>query len=129
MQIIAYQKFYRMSPRKLKLVADSVRSLKPTQALTQLQFMHKRAATKLHQVMKQAIANALDNKLKDTDLVIKHILVEQGPRYRRFRAASRGRARMIVKRTSHIKVILEGIKKPAQTKAIKVKQVKKISKS
>jgi large subunit ribosomal protein L22 len=119
MQIIAYQKFIRTTPRKLRLVADSVRHMHPTKALLYLKFMHKRAASEVIKVLKQAVANAVNNQsLDEKDLKIKHILVEEGPRYKRFRAASRGRARMILRRTSHIKIILENTepKKPIVTK-------------
>ncbi|NMC35623.1 50S ribosomal protein L22 [Candidatus Beckwithbacteria bacterium] len=108
MEIVAYQKSIRMTPRKLRLVADSVRSLHPSDALVQLQFIHKRAAKTLYKVLKQAISNAVNNhKLSEQDLVIKHILIENGPTYKRFRAGARGRARSILKRTSHIKFVLE----------------------
>ena len=112
MEIIAYQKSVRVSPRKLRLVADSVRSLHPAKALVHLQFMHKSAAGVLHKVMKQAVSNAINNlKLTEAEIKTKHIMVEEGPRYKRFNAASRGRARQILKRTSHIKVVLEGKEK------------------
>jgi len=119
MKIIACQKFIRTAPRKLRLVADSVRHMHPTKALLNLKFMHKRAALEISKVLKQAVANAVNNlNLDEKDLKIKHILVEEGPRYKRFRAASRGRARMILRRTSHVKIILENkqAKKPAVTK-------------
>lgn len=119
MIITAYQKLYRMSPRKLRLVADSVRALHPTKALITLQFMHKRAALPLRKVLKQAVSNAIDNKFEEKNLKIKHILIEEGPSYKRFRAASRGRARMIQRKTSHIKIVLQAgpkkdIKKPVK---------------
>ena len=108
MEITAYQKYLRTSPRKLRLVADSVRKMHPTKAMVELEFMPKRAAATLRKVLRQAIANAVNNsKLEEKNLSIKHILVEEGPRYKRFRAAARGRARMILKRSSHIKIILE----------------------
>jgi len=108
MEVIAYQKFIRMSPRKLRLVADAVRSLHPSKALVNLEFMHKRAARVLYKVMRQAVSNAVNNqKLEESALKTKHILIEEGPTYKRFRAGARGRARMIMKRTSHIKVVLE----------------------
>ena len=118
MQIVAYQKNIRTSPRKLRLVADSVRSLHPSKALIQLKFMPKRASRTLYKVINQAVRNAVNNqKLKEQDLSTQHILVEEGPRYKRFRAASRGRARLILKRTCHIKVILEGKENTVMTKS------------
>jgi len=112
MEVVAYQKFLRTTPRKLRLVADAVRQDKPSQALLKLQFMHKMAAKDLYKVMKQAVSNAVNNsQLEEKDLKTKHILIEAGPSYKRFRAGSRGRARMILKRTCHIKVVLEAPKK------------------
>jgi len=108
MEIIAYQKFVRTSPRKLRLVADAVRNLPPTQALTQLKFINKRAAVPLAKVFKQAVSNAVNNSnLKETDLKIKHLQIEEGPTLKRWRAVSRGRAHRILKRMSHIKIVLE----------------------
>ncbi len=107
MEVVAYQKFIRVSPRKLRLVADAVRDMHPTESLVHLQFIHKGGAKILHKLMKQAVANAVNNsKLQEKDLEVKHILVEEGPRYKRYVAASRGRARTILKRTSHVKVVL-----------------------
>lgn len=108
MQFIAYQKMLRTSPRKLRLVADSVRAMAPAEALVHLDFIHKRAAGMLRTVMKQAVSNAWSAQQVAADkLVTKHIMIEEGPRYKRFRAAPRGRARMVQKKTSHIKVVLE----------------------
>lgn len=119
MQIIAYQKYEKTTPRKLKLVADVVRDLHPSQALLQLNFMHKLAAKPLAKVLNQAIKNAVNNSgLNEKDLKIKHILIEEAPIYKRWRAASRGRARSIQKRTSHIKVILENIETSAKQNSV-----------
>lgn len=119
MEIIAYQKYVRTTPRKIRLVADVIREMHPTDALLQLKFMHKDAATPLSKVLRQAIANATSNNIEEKTLKFKHILIEEGPRYKRWRAASRGRARSIIKRTSHIKIVLESLtaKVSAQTKA------------
>jgi len=109
MEIRAYQKHIRTSPRKLRLVADVVKTLPPDKALTQLQFMNKRAAGVLAKVLKQAISNAVTNSgLPKAGLQIRYIQIETGPVMKRWRAVSRGRARRILKRTSHIKILLEG---------------------
>jgi large subunit ribosomal protein L22 len=121
MQIIAYQKNHKTTPRKLRLVADVVRDMHPTKALLQLKFMHKLAAKPLSKVMNQAIKNAVNNSgLEEKNLRIKHILIEEAPRFKRWRAASRGRARGYVKRTSHIKVVLENIEPKVITQPTKV---------
>jgi len=132
MQIIAYQKYQKTTPRKLRLVADVVRNMHPTKALLQLKFMHKAAATPLAKVLNQAIKNAVNNnQLEEKNLKIAHILIEEGPRFKRWRAASRGRARTILKRTSHIKVVLENIesKKSQKTAQVETKPSKPVKKS
>lgn len=112
MEIIAYQKHIKTTPRKMRLVADVICNMHPTKALINLQFMHKRAARILKKILNQAVKNAINNnKLEEKNLKIKHIYVEEAPRSKRFRAASRGRARMILKRTSHVKIILENKEK------------------
>lgn len=61
MLIKAEQKYIRMSPRKVRLVVDAIRGLKPKEALDQLMFMHKRAAVPVGKTIKQAMANAVKN--------------------------------------------------------------------
>lgn len=109
MEIIARASFIRTSPRKLRLVADAVKSLGPDRALLMLKNLRKRAAGPLFKVLKQAQSNAVNNfKLAKDKLVIKTIEVNGGPIYKRGRAVSKGRGHSIKKRTSHIKIVLEG---------------------
>ena len=106
--IKAEQKYIRISPRKVKLVVDSIKKLSPVEALEYLKFIRKSAAIKVAQVTGQAIANAENNfKLKKKDLVFKKILVKKGPILKRWRATSRGRAHKILKRTSHLEIVVE----------------------
>ena len=92
MEIIAYQKFIRTSPRKLRLVADAVRNLHPTQALIKLKFINKRAAEPLAKVFKQAVSNAVNNSnLKEVDLKIKHLQIEEGPTLKRWHGSNSAR--------------------------------------
>lgn len=109
MIIKAEQKYIRMSPRKLRLVADVVRKLgSPKMVLSYLENINKRAARPISKVIKQAMANAKNNAgAAEGELRIKEFIINQGPVYKRFRPVSRGRAHSIKKRTSHIKVILE----------------------
>ncbi len=107
-QVIAYAKYVRMSPRKIRLVVDAIKKLKPTEALIYLKVINKRAVQPLTKVIKSAIANAENNeKIKAEDLTFAKILVEPGPTLKRWQPISRGVAHPINKRTSHIKVILE----------------------
>jgi large subunit ribosomal protein L22 len=104
----AIQKYIRTSPRKLRLIADAVRSLAPAEALRQLRFVDKRAAEPVAKVIRQALANAKQNfGLATEKLIFKTLEINEGPTYKRFRAVSRGTAHSIMKRSSHIRVILE----------------------
>lgn len=107
MTIMATQKYTRQTPRKVRLVANTVKKLPLEQALRQLSVMERRASLVVMKVLKQAMANAMNNHgLKFDELVLSNILITEGPRYRRFNAVSRGRAHGIIKRTSHISVTL-----------------------
>jgi len=104
---MATQKYTRQTPRKVRLVANTVKKLPLEQALRQLSVMERRASLVVMKVLKQAMANAMNNHgLKFDELVLSNILITEGPRYRRFNAVSRGRAHGIIKRTSHISVTL-----------------------
>lgn len=108
MQFKAEQKNTRQAPRKVRLVADTVRKMPLEQALKQLAVMEKRASLVVAKVIRQAIANASHNHhVAFADLTLKNITVNAGPVYKRWNAVSRGRAHSIYKRTSHITVILE----------------------
>jgi large subunit ribosomal protein L22 len=108
MKIIAKSNYIRMTPRKVRLVADSIRQLPPEEALTVLKAMNKRAAKPLAETLKQAMGNAVNNfKLNKEDLMIEEIQIGEGPVFKRWRAASRGQAHQVLKRTSHIRVVLE----------------------
>lgn len=109
MEVKAEAKYIRISPRKVRLVVDAIKGLSPQRALEHLRFIKKRAAQPLMKVIKSAMANAKKNfGLKVEDLKFKEIQVGEGPTLKRWRAVSRGRAHPIMKRTSHIKVVLEG---------------------
>jgi len=115
MQFKAYQKHIRTSPRKLRLVADSIRDLSPSQALVTLKFLRKRAAEPMLKVLKQAIGNAKDKGAKEEDLKFVKLEVEEGPTLKRWQPIARGRAHRILKRTSHIKIILKTKNKKLKT--------------
>ncbi len=110
--IKAKQKNIRISAQKMRLVADAVRKLSPTQAILQLKFLNKRAALALTKVIKQAIANATNNlQLDENGLKFHRLEIGEGPTYKRWQPVSRGRAHRILKRTSHVLVILESQEK------------------
>ena len=108
MTITATQKYARQAPRKVRLVANSVRKMKLEEAVRQLGVMDRTASILVLKVIRQAIANAINNhNLKFEELELKNILVDGAATYKRFRAASRGRGNSIFKRSSHVTVILE----------------------
>lgn len=130
MEIVAVQKTTRQTPRKVRLVANAVRKLPLEQAIRQLSVMEKRASLVVAKVLRQALANAKHNhRLELADLQLKNIIVETGPVYKRWQAASRGRAHSITKRTSHVRVILETKKdKKAEVVKPEEKVAKKVAK-
>ena len=107
-EITAYQKYIRQTPQKLRLVADMIRNLSVDQALIQLKVSSKNGAKAVEKVLTQARANAIDNGFRSDTLKIKSIQIEEGATYKRWQPVSRGRAHSILKRTSHIRIVLEG---------------------
>ena len=96
-----------MSPRKVRLVIDSIRGLKALKAETQLTFMNKGAALPVLKLLRSAMANAEHNfHLRKEDLVVKTITADGGPILKRSRPRAFGRAAPIRKRSTHINLIL-----------------------
>ena len=109
MEVTAEAKNLRISTRKARLVADGLVGKKAAAILEQLRFVSKRAALPLSKVIKSAVSNATNNKkLEEKNLLIKEIKVNEGPTLKRSIARSRGMTHPILKRTCHIKVVLEG---------------------
>jgi large subunit ribosomal protein L22 len=106
----AAAKYIRISPLKCRLIADLVRDRYVGEALTILQFSKKKKASVIiEKVLRSAVANA-QQKSPDVDvdnLYISEVCVNQGPQWKRFRAAPMGRAARILKRTSHVQIYLE----------------------
>jgi large subunit ribosomal protein L22 len=126
MEIVAEQKNTRQSPRKVRLVANAVRKMPLDQAIKQLAVLERRSSLVVTKVIRQALANAWHNhNLSLEQLELKNILVNVGTTYKRWRAVSRGRAHTILKRTSHVRVILSAKTdaKPV-TKGVKEKLTK-----
>lgn len=107
MEITAEGKYIKMSPRKVRLVAEAIKKLSPSLALEHLALMPKRAGRPIAAVFKSVLANATNNaKLSADNLRIKSIVVSQGPALKRWRPVSRGRAHPYKKRMSHIRIVL-----------------------
>jgi large subunit ribosomal protein L22 len=98
----------RISPRKVRMVVDTVRGKSVSQALSILGFTRKKAALPVQKLLKSAVANAAENGgISDVDaLVIDRIMVDEGPTLKRYMPRARGRATPIRKRTSHIRIML-----------------------
>ena len=106
MEARAVAKYVRMSPIKLKPVADLVRGKDVNEALTILKFTPGKGAEIVEKVVQSALANA-DVKEMDTDnLYVAEVYANQGPTMKRWRAGSQGRASIILKRSSHVGVTL-----------------------
>ena len=99
-------KNYRQAPRKVRLVADTVRGRNINEAMTALSFLGKRAASHLQKLIKSAAANAKNTGHDEKSLFIKEITVDKGHTFKRHRARARGRSSPIRKETSHISIVL-----------------------
>ena len=107
METRASLKGVRLSPRKARLVARNVVGMDASKALDILQFTPQKAAGIIRQVLYSALSNSANNTSIDADsLVVKEIIVNEGPSWKRFLPRAQGRATQIIKRTSHITVIL-----------------------
>src|SRR3989338_1118001 len=120
MEVKAKAKFIRMSPTKIRLVANLIQKMPVEQALNQLQFINKLASGPVANLIKSAMANAEHNfELAKDNLFIKELTVNQGPTLKRSMPRAHGRATPIRKRTSHINLVLGEIKASAAVKAKK----------
>ena len=120
--------YLRIAPRKVRLVADSIRGLSVNEAEAQLSLKPKRAGLPLIKLLHSAIANAKHNQQLDASrLFIKEIRVDQGPTLKRFMPRAMGRATPIHKKSSHIMLVLaesEKLKEP-RFKIVKPERIKK----
>jgi len=108
MEVKASAKYMRISPRKVHKVLGAVKGKPVETALNALKFMPQKAAGILEKVIRSAVANADQHPDIDIDLlVVRNVVADQGPTLKRWRARARGRATQILKRTSHITVILD----------------------
>ena len=111
-QARAMQRTTRQSPYKMRLVIDEIRGKDVNAALNYLAFSKKHAAKQIEKVLRSAVANAeaharSDNEPLDVDtLFVKHAVVNEGPKLKRFTPAAMGRATPILKRTSHVEIVV-----------------------
>ena len=105
----AIARHVRMTPRKVGYVATPLRKQTVATALAQLAATNRRAAKPIAKLVASAFANARQRypELREEEVVISKLVADEGPRWKRFRAAAFGRAARILKRTTHITVELE----------------------
>ena len=121
MEAKAVEKYIRISSSKVKLVIDLIKDKSAEDAIDLLALTPRAAAVAVKKAVQSAVANAVENnKVKEENLFISNIYVNEGPTLKRFKPRARGRASRIRKRTSHITVIV------SDGKAEKVEEVKKI---
>lgn len=104
----AYAKNIRISPKKLRVVAEVVRGMQAEEALKFLKFAPRKGAGLLYKVVNSAVSNAVNNdNQKASDLLIDSLVISKGIVYKRGRPVSRGRMHPILKRTSNVRLELQ----------------------
>jgi len=107
MEVKAISRYVRISPQKVRKIAGAIKGKPVETGLGILKFMPQKSAGIVEKIVRSAAANADHNHGLDVDhLVINNLIVDQGPSLKRFRARARGRGARILKKTSHITVIL-----------------------
>ncbi len=108
MEAKALARQIRISPQKARLIADLVRGKDVAEAINTLRFMPKKGARIMRKVIESALANASQNESIDVDtLYVKTVFIDGGPMLKRIMPRAQGRANRILKRTSHITVVLD----------------------
>jgi len=107
MEVAAKHRYALIAPQKVRLVADQIRGQSVGSALQTLEFSPKKASGVVRKVLLSAIANAEHNEGADIDeLRVSSIYVDEGPMYKRIQPRAKGRANRILKRTSHITLMV-----------------------
>ncbi|MBU6447803.1 50S ribosomal protein L22 [Patescibacteria group bacterium] len=114
-QIKASVRQVRLSPRKARLVTNLVKNMYALDAIAQLQFVNKKAAPIVIDVIKSAVANGVNNfKIKKENLYVSSITCDAGPKLKRYMPRAQGRASEIRRPLSHINVVLVEMKGTAK---------------
>ncbi len=130
MDVHAFLRSLRISPRKVRLVIDAVRGKSVKDADIRLSLMNKGAALPVLKLLRSAIANAEHNfKMESSSLYIKSITADCGPTLKRSRPRAFGRAAPIRKRTTHLSIVLADRAELADKKSAKSKKVEKVEKT
>jgi large subunit ribosomal protein L22 len=116
MQAMAKARFVRVTPMKARRVVDLVRGRRAQDAVTTLKFAPQAASLPVRKVVESAIANLrvkadqAGEDFNEANLVVREAYVDEGPTLKRFRPRAQGRAGRILKRSSHITVVVEQVK-------------------
>ena len=107
----AVAKYIRISPTKVKIVVDLIRGKSVAEAKAILMATRRAASEPVLKVLNSAVANAENNlELSKDNLYVAEVYADQGPTLKRFQPRARGRAMQILKRSSHITIILDEVK-------------------
>lgn len=136
MPVKAKLSYLRIAPRKVRIIADLIRGKSVAEAQNILRFVVKRASLPLFKLIASAVANAKNNfKMEEDNLYVSKILVDEGPKLKRWLSRSRGRADELQKKTSHVTVILEETARKATEvkestgEAVKTEKARKVEKT
>ena len=124
MEAKAITRYLRISPRKLRLVIDAVRSKRVAEAFAILQTLKKKGAHLVAKTLKSAQANANVKKMDENRLYVRTIKADGGPTMKRYMPRSMGRADVILKRMSHLTIILGERELPVPPSRLDIKDVK-----
>ena len=107
MEAKAIKKYIRISPLKLRRITNTLKGEYVGDALNILTLQSNKASGHIKNALKSAIANAFAKKMKEEDMFISEIVVEKGPYFKRIKAKSRGRAALLLKPTSHLRITVK----------------------
>jgi large subunit ribosomal protein L22 len=108
MEAKATGRFMRISPQKVRLVCDEIRGKRVEEALSVLEFTPRKGAKLVAKILRSGVANAENNQNLDVDLLfVKRIEIGPGPTIKRFLPRAQGRATPLLKRTSHVTIVLD----------------------
>ena len=123
MQVKVKLNYLRIAPRKTRQIVDVIRGKKAQDALNILEFIIRKPAVPVLKLLKSAIAAAEhDFHLDSANLYVSKIIVNEGPKLKRFRPVSRGSAHPLWKRTSHVQLVLDELKPTAKKKIKEIKE-------
>ena len=109
MEALAKSKHIKQSVKKIRFIIELIKDLSAENAIRKLEFTNKKSANHINKTIKAAVSNLLqkDAQINKDNISIKSIYADEGPTMKRFRPAAMGRAVPILKRTSHLTVIVE----------------------